>query len=89
MVTPLGEMQVGLEDARDASQEILVRVVTHLSTFRGESRFLTWVYRIAANHLISARRSRVEAQGLTFEAFAADLADGLDDLPAGLGEWPA
>ena len=65
------------EDARDASQEILVRVVTHLSAFRGDSRFLTWVYRIAANYLISARQSRVEVQGLTFDEFAADLADGL------------
>ncbi len=76
------------EDARDASQEILVRVVTHLSSFRGDSRFLTWVYRIAAHYLISARQSRIEAQGLTFEQFAADLGDGLSDLPADSGEWP-
>src|SRR5712692_4081176 len=77
------------EDARDASQEILVRVVTHLSSFRSNSRFLTWVYRIAANYLISARRSRVEAQGLTFEQFATDLADGLSDASTGSDEWPA
>jgi RNA polymerase sigma factor (sigma-70 family) len=77
------------EDARDASQEILVRVVTHLSSFRGNSRLLTWVYRIAANYLISVRRSRVEAQGLTFEQFASDLADGLSDASAGREECPA
>jgi len=77
------------EDARDASQEILVRVVTHLSSFRGSSRFLTWVYRIAANYLISARQSRIEAHGLTFERFAGDLADGLSTLPAQSSEWPA
>ena len=77
------------EEARDASQEILVRVVTHLSSFRGESGFLTWVYRIAANYLISAKRGRVERQGLTFERFADDLADGLADLPAEGNEWPA
>jgi RNA polymerase sigma factor (sigma-70 family) len=77
------------EDAQDASQEILVRVVTHLSSFRGNSRFLTWVYRIAANYLISARRSRAEAQEMTFERFATDLADGLSASPAGSNEWPA
>lgn len=77
------------EDARDASQEILVRVVTHLSSFRGDSRVLTWVHRIAANYLISARQTRVETQGLTFEQFAADLADGLSDRPAETREWPA
>jgi RNA polymerase sigma factor (sigma-70 family) len=76
------------EDARDASQEILVRVITHLGSFRGESGFLTWVYRIAANYLISARQGRVEAQGLTFERFAEDLEDGLADLSKG-HEWPA
>ena len=64
------------EDARDASQEILVRVVTHLGSFRGESGFLTWVYRVAANHLITARQGRVERQEPTFERFAEDLADG-------------
>jgi len=43
------------EDAQDATQEILLRVVTHLATFRGESSFYTWVYRIAANHLFRFR----------------------------------
>ena len=36
------------EDARDATQEILLRVVTHLATFRGESRFIK--VRIARPH---------------------------------------
>jgi RNA polymerase sigma factor (sigma-70 family) len=44
------------EDAKDATQDILVRVVTHLSTFRGDSAFFTWVYRIAANHLLDCQR---------------------------------
>jgi len=67
------------EDAKDATQEILLRLVTHLSTFRGESSFLTWSYRVAANHLLTWRRSRAEAQGLTFETFGKDLEDGLED----------
>jgi RNA polymerase sigma factor (sigma-70 family) len=67
------------QDAEDATQEILLRVVTHLSTFRGESRFSTWVYRVAANHLLNWRQSRLEAQELTFEAFGKDLEEGLCD----------
>lgn len=67
------------EDARDAAQEILLRMVTHLATFRGESRFSTWVYRIAANHLLRFRESRVEKQGFTFETFGEDLEEGLAD----------
>ena len=76
------------EDARDATQDILIRVMTHLGSFRGDSRVQTWVYRIAANHLISARQSRVEAQRYTFDRFAIELDDGL----AAVGdeaEWPA
>ena len=54
------------QDAQDATQEILLRVVTHLAGFRGESNFQTWVYRIAVNHLLSWRKSRVEEQAFTF-----------------------
>jgi len=68
-------------DAEDATQEILVRIVTSLATFRGESRFQTWVYRVASNHLLSTRKRRAEREKLTFEIFADQLAQGLD-LPA-------
>jgi RNA polymerase sigma factor (sigma-70 family) len=65
------------EDAEDAAQEILIRVVTHLSGFRNESTFATWVYRIAANHLLTTRKRRAEAAEWTFERFAEDLDHGL------------
>jgi RNA polymerase sigma factor (sigma-70 family) len=67
------------EDAEDATQEILVKVLTHLSTFRRESALRTWVFRVAANHLLSTRRSRLERTGLSFEALGEDLARGLDE----------
>ena len=37
-------------DAEDAAQDILLKMITHLSSFRGESLFTTWVFRIAVNH---------------------------------------
>ncbi len=71
------------EDAEDATQEILVKMLTHLSTFRGESKLRTWLFRIAANHLLTTRKSRAEKQALSFDFMAADLAQGLDErLPA-------
>jgi len=72
------------EDARDATQEILVRVVTHLSSFRGESAFTTWVYRVAANHLLSFRKSRLEEQHYTFERFGEELEEGLSETSPSL-----
>lgn len=64
-------------DAEDASQEILIKVLTHLSTFRRDSSFLTWVYHIACNHLLTKRKQRAEEKMQTFEQFNAVLEKGL------------
>jgi RNA polymerase sigma factor (sigma-70 family) len=74
------------DDAEDATQEILIRIITHLGSFRGESAFLTWVYRVAANYLLTTRKHRAEQEGLTFERFGADLDEGLADESAGIQE---
>jgi RNA polymerase sigma factor (sigma-70 family) len=67
-------------DAEDATQEILIRVVTRLASWRGEAELLTWAYRIGVNYLLNLRRKTPrEAQQLSFEEFRADLADGLAD----------
>jgi RNA polymerase sigma factor (sigma-70 family) len=62
------------EDAEDACQEILIKVVNNLSGFRGDSAFNTWVYRIATNHLLNMRRSRAEINQLSFD----DLGERLE-----------
>ena len=67
------------QDAEDATQEILIKLVTRLGSFRGEAAFTTWAFRVAANHLITTRRRRAERQDLSFDAFAADLTQGLAD----------
>ncbi len=47
------------EDAEEAAQDVFVRAYRSLDRFRGDSRFSTWLYRIAVNvSLSSARRSR-------------------------------
>lgn len=66
-------------DAEDASQEILIRVITGLSSFRGDSGFRTWVYRVACNALLDLRQQRLEQQRWNFDRFAADLAEGLSE----------
>jgi RNA polymerase sigma factor (sigma-70 family) len=65
-------------DAEDATQEILVKVATRLSSYRGEARVTTWVHRIAVNHLLTTRQRRAEDPSLTFAAFGHDLAENLD-----------
>jgi RNA polymerase sigma factor (sigma-70 family) len=65
------------EDAEDATQEILVRVVTRLSQFDFRCRLKTWVYRVAVNYILDVKKSAVERLHLTFDQFAEDLAEGL------------
>jgi RNA polymerase sigma factor (sigma-70 family) len=64
-------------DAEDATQEILVRVITRLSQFDFRSGLKTWVYRIAVNYILDVKKSPVERMQLTFTRFGDDLAQGL------------
>ena len=78
---------IGLpEDAEDAAQEILIKVITHLGDFRGESAFFSWVYRIASNHLINTRKRLMERMGIDYELWenlihVDDAAPGVDAFP--------
>ena len=40
-------------DAEDATQDILLKMITHLSSFRSESSFTTWVFSIAVMTFLS------------------------------------
>ncbi|MFQ5679031.1 MAG: RNA polymerase sigma factor [Gemmatimonadota bacterium] len=44
--------------AEELTQDVFVRCWEKLSTFRGESRFSTWLYRLAANLALDERRAR-------------------------------
>lgn len=69
-------------DAEDATQEILIKVVTRLSAFEARSSFRTWLYRIVVNHVLNMRRGRSEAHELTFVKYEKALHDTPDaDLP--------
>lgn len=77
---------VNPDDAHDATQEILILVITRLSTFKGESAFNTWVYRVSVNYLLNAKKVRARDLGLNFEVFREDLEHGLAADPAPTAE---
>ncbi|MGJ5820451.1 RNA polymerase sigma factor [Paludibaculum fermentans] len=66
------------EDAEDATQEILVRIITRLSQFDFRSKLKTWAYRVAVNYILDVRKSTVERLHLSFESFAEDLSGALN-----------
>lgn len=65
------------QSAEDAAQEILVKVATHLGSFRFESAVTTWVFRVAANHLLTARKRALGTVPLSFDAIAENLETSL------------
>lgn len=69
-------------DAEDATQDILLKIMTHLSSFKGESLFSTWVFRIAVNHLKDYKKHRFAQFPLSFEYYKEDIQNAdLHDLP--------
>lgn len=67
-------------DAEDAAQEILLKILTHLSEFRRESSLRTWAWRIATRHLAKKRRTRRE-EAASFETIEALIAGGDGNPP--------
>lgn len=65
-----------VNDAEDAAQEIMIRVITHLAGFRKESAFSTWVYRIAVNYLLNYKKSMFAQRPLSFEYYGEDIEKG-------------
>ena len=60
-------------DAQDATQEVLIRLVTHLGSFEGRSKFTTWAYPVAVRQLMRTTRRAAEASIVSPENFAAFL----------------
>ena len=69
-------------DAEDATQDILLKMITHLSSFRGDSSFTTWVFSIDANHLKNYKKHMFARYPLSFEYYGDDIENGkIQDVP--------
>lgn len=73
-------------EAEDASQEILMKAVVNLPSFKGESGLRTWLYRISLNHVLDMRKDGCERSIMASlegsdddEAMGAFLARGIPD----------
>src|SRR3989454_4718148 len=61
------------QDAEDATQEVLIKALTRLSSFEGRSSFRTWLYRIVVNHVLNMKRGRLEQTSINFRAYGHAL----------------
>ncbi len=74
------------EDAKDATQEILIRIVTHLGSFEGRSKFTTWAYTVATRSLLRTKNRTVESLVQGPEQFAAFLDAGMGEVDTTMEE---
>jgi RNA polymerase sigma factor (sigma-70 family) len=65
------------EDAQDATQEILLKITTHLGSWRGESSFGTWAWSVASHHLLNTATRSPQRAEVSFEALAERLDGGM------------
>jgi RNA polymerase sigma-70 factor, ECF subfamily len=67
-------------DAQQVTQEVFLRACEKLSTFRGEARFGTWLFRLAYNRAIEHRRvARIRMPHVSEKALADLVAEPLGD----------
>jgi RNA polymerase sigma-70 factor (ECF subfamily) len=71
------------EDAEDAMQEAFIKSYSHLNTFQGDSRFYTWLVRIAANEALMKLRKRRPGEFSIDESIPGEE----DLMPRELDDW--
>jgi len=71
------------EDAEDAMQDAFLKAYAHLDGFQGDSRFYTWLVRIAANEALMRLRKRRPGQFSLDEPVEGDK----DLMPRELEDW--
>jgi RNA polymerase sigma-70 factor (ECF subfamily) len=67
-------------DARDASQEVFLRVYKYLGSFKQDQNFFAWVYRITVNVCRDMLKKR-QHESDRFGSFAADSSEEVLEIP--------
>ncbi len=67
------------QDAEEVTQQTFLSVIEHLPEFREESRFRTWLLRIATNHALALLRKRAVRAGPSLDA--QDSGDNYEGIP--------
>lgn len=75
------------EEVENVVQTSFLKAMEALESFRGESRFCTWVGRIVTRTGLDALRSRRRKEGLSLDEMSADSDDAPFSRPELLVDW--
>src|SRR5215204_3737343 len=79
LVRGVTRRMLGGQEAQDASQEVWVRVWANMKSFRGDSAFSTWLYRVAVNTCLSFRRKESRRRTREVDEETAHLSESSGD----------
>ncbi|MCG8687289.1 MAG: RNA polymerase sigma factor [Desulfobacterales bacterium] len=71
------KMTLDPSDAEDVAQDIIIKIITNLSSFKGQSSFRTWLYRLVVNHILNMKKRHCEFLVGTFREYG----EILDHMP--------
>src|SRR5207253_8213641 len=72
------------DEAMDITQETFVRVHRYLPSFKGDSSFFTWTYRIATNLCLDSARKRGRTERVDLDESDAEIEAHMDPPSAAL-----
>lgn len=72
------------EDAEDITQDVFVKAFTKLDQFQGNSKFSTWLVRIAVNESLMRLRKRKTSKTVSMDQ---DVETGEGSIPRDFAEW--
>lgn len=76
-------MTGSVEDAQDMTQETFIKAFRNLGSFRADSRFSAWIYRIASNVCLDFLRARSRRSALSLTVGDEDDGEELDICDGG------
>lgn len=74
-------------DAEDVTQQTFLSVLEHLTSFRGEASFSTWVLRIASHAALKIIRKRKGLQTISLEEATEPTDSGKIPHPEFIADW--
>lgn len=71
------KLTANVEDAEDLTQEALLKIISNFSSFKQESSFRSWAYRIVKNHFLNDLKKPANIFASNFD----ELGERLDNAP--------
>ncbi|MFV0227308.1 RNA polymerase sigma factor [Empedobacter falsenii] len=65
------------EDADDVSQNVFIKVYQNLDSFKNESKFSTWIFRITYNETINFIHKNAKERNVSYDDYSMNVANNL------------